>query len=242
MKLPTGDSSAIERYLFGRYTIRALIQAGFGALVAKVDPVNDAVRAASHAVEVARGQVEEEIAARNFVDGGLDLTARTIRSQLAGRELGAERRTPYILVFPKRIEEYVRAPLGEQVSAYQLLCTRLLANLPPDDPLCTSATVGVPAIRAGLAAWSAASAQVDVARGALDTANSRLQLANREWEQTMLEVYGLLLGQVGRQRAELFFSRVRSKRNKPAASGEVPAPPPDACEPEADEDELGAAK
>lgn len=205
------SSSAHRRYLFGRYVARRVARAGFSDLLVQVNAVNAALLSTWRQCQDALVPVEEATADRDVVDEGLDLTVRLVRKDLGSRSIRAEREAPYTLVFPNGIEEYVSARLGQQVAAYQLLCSRMVAHLGATDPVCVSA---IPDVQRRLVSWTEAVAMTDMANQARDIARTRLAVAVAEWEKAITAVYGLLLARVGKDEARRFFPKETARKRK----------------------------
>ncbi|HSO00629.1 MAG TPA: hypothetical protein VLS89_20195, partial [Candidatus Nanopelagicales bacterium] len=69
----------------------------------------------------------------------------------------------------------------------------------------------VPAITAGITAFTTATTALDAARTAKAMASTRLDAAEEAWERQIEKVYGALLQEIGRSRAERFFPRKKTK-------------------------------
>lgn len=209
MQLPNSESSPDRIVLYGRYLRRATMRAAYADLALMVLEANDAVVAADRQLFDLAGHVEEATCDRVFVGALLHDSIRDIRLKLGQRYVGADRERPFTAVFPNNLEEYVSAKVGEQIDRTRMLCARLTENLEGDDPLIR---VAVPELRAQLAAWTEALTAVSEAREVLDGAKARLAQAIVTWRARTLEVYGLLLGRVGKQKAERFFPRTSAKK------------------------------
>jgi hypothetical protein len=221
MKLLEGSAEA--RYDWTRYVIRGLHRAGQPDLEVLARTAADELLAASRVVQDRNAAVEDARADRDYDDGILDDLARGVRLKMAAVKPGADKEAPYTRVFPKGIDEFVQAKLGEQVATYERLVGRLTDNLPPTDPL---VVVDAPQITSQLAVWSAAADAVDDADRALDAAKGALDAASERWAQTMLGVYGALLGRIGKAKAERLFPKAKSRKATAEAAVEDPPPAP----------------
>ena len=213
MKFPTVRSSLSERLQYFGYVRARLIRAGYTDLVAPLDSSRTAMKLTSDAVEDLEIQEQECIANRNAGDDALDDLARYARIQLAGREVDAIRKAPYLFAFPKGVVYYTDADLGEQVTRFGELAGRLEDALPAGDPLL--ATAGE--IRTELTAWSADATTVATATQELARARTRRDDATRSFVATIESTYGTLVNRVGRARAARFFPSTRAKAEKKAA-------------------------
>ncbi|MDI1452144.1 hypothetical protein [Polyangium sp. 6x1] len=156
--------------------------------------------------------MQDALADRDAADDDLDRTAQTARAALAGRSVEAARTAPYTLIFPDGIDYYIAAPLDAEVSRYGELQSRLDELLPEADPVRQEA---VPAINAGVVAFTGAAEALIKARTEEALAGTRLEAAEDAWGRLMTKVYGVLLAELGRSAAERFFPKAKTTKTKP---------------------------
>ena len=95
---------------------------------------------------------------------------------------------------------------------------RLKEHLPEDDEV---RAASLPAIAAGLDAFTTATTTLDKARTDESLAATRLDAATEAWERQMEKIYGALTQDLGRMKADRFFPKVRAKKKGGAASETV---------------------
>jgi hypothetical protein len=220
LTLPPRTASPIARAVFGDYFSRRLIRAGFDDFAAAVDDATGAMLAAARSVDDLERPTGRAVADRDEADQALDDTVRLIRVQLAGRAVGATKEAPYTNIFPKGVDYYTGARLGDQRVRYEQLMQRLETWLSPSDPI----RAKVPALQQQLVAWLNAEAEVGEARNTLDVARTRRDNQIDAWIGAVERAYGLLVARVGRTRAEQFFPKGYRKTRRGKAA--VPAVPP----------------
>jgi hypothetical protein len=213
MKFPTMRSSLSERLQYFGYVRARVIRAGYTDLVAPLDSARTAMKRTADAVEDLEVKEQECVANRNAGDDELDDLARYTRIQLAGREVDAIKKAPYLFAFPKGVKYYVEADLDEQVTRFEELAGRLEDSLPAGDPLLPTAGQ----IRTGLIGWSADAATVADARQELARARTRRDDATRSFIETIESTYGTLVNRVGRAKAARFFPSSKGKAKAKAA-------------------------
>ena len=232
MQLPRTDASIDVRLAYARGLSGRLLFDGHLALSDRVEAATTALLGAVRAVQDQEGPVQRAVAIRDAADGALDGLTRRVRAQLAARELDAVKEAPYLDIFPKRIGYYTRARLMHQTQRYTELIGRLDAALDDDDDVRTTC---LPALRAGIEAWQAAVDDVEAARVALALARTTRDTLTDAWALELERVYGLLVTELGKRRAERFFPRVRTRRAPTSTLAEddaAPEPsPPDGAPP-----------
>jgi hypothetical protein len=217
MRLPHVNASPHDRVEYGRYVARRCRRAGLAELADGALAASAALRDAARAVEDAGDPVQDGLADRDAADDDLDDHAQEIRLGLASRSVSAARERPYTDVFPKGIDHYLAAPIGQQVARYSELADRL-DGLPETD----AARPGAAVIRTGLAAWEAALVPLTEARTALSIARTARDAATDDWSRQMERTYGALVERLGKRRAERFFPRHRTARSEAPEGGGDP--------------------
>lgn len=209
MRLPSESSHYSLAVDYGRYVGRRLRRAKLLALGADVEKVNAAVLAAGRAWEDLAGPIQDAIADRDAIDDELDDAAIEARANLAGRSASAVREPPYTLIFSQGIAYYTAAPLDEETKRYGELRDRLDANLPAGDEVRVK-TVAV--IEPNLGAFDQSVKALNQARTAQAIARTTLDAGREGWNKQMEKVYGALVADLGKARADRFFPRVRDRK------------------------------
>jgi hypothetical protein len=211
MRLPYTNATYSARVRYGSYVARRLRRAKLSTMATDVEKVTANVLLAGRAVEDADKPIQDAMADRDAADDDLDEAAQEARAKLAGRSADAARSAPYTLIFTNGIGYYIAAPLDEEVQRYGELKQRLAAHLPAGDKVRVKA---VAAIDAGLGAFTAATAALGEARTAQALASTALASATEAWEKQMEKVYGALVSEVGKVRAERFFPQPKAAAKK----------------------------
>lgn len=209
MQLPSSTSSFTTRVRVGRYVARKLKTAGNTPLAADVTTATLAIKAAGRNVEDREDEVQDPLADRDAADEALDRTAQEARNALAGRSPEAVKTPPYINIFPDGIAAYTAAPLDAEVPRYNELKTRIEKELGAQDAVRAAASS---AISTHLASFTAASTAVAQARTALSLAQTDLDRATDAWERLLEKVYGTLIADLGKKRAEAYFPKAARNR------------------------------
>jgi hypothetical protein len=212
MRLPLPSAQYSQRVRYGRYVARRLRRAKRLALATDIEAATLEILKRGREVEDADGPVQEAMADRDAADDDLDTAAQRARNQLAGRGVEAMTTAPYTLIFPQGIGYYTAAPLDEETERYDELRKRLEELLSVDDPVRKDA---IPAIHAGIHAFTAAVDALSRARNDEALASTRLGAAEDAWGRLMTKVYGLLISELGRPAAERFFPKAKSGKKKP---------------------------
>ncbi len=222
MQLPqvTVHHSNITRFV--RYVSRRLRRAGKTSLAKDTLASGQAVREKGRAWEDADDPVQDALADRDGCDDDLDAIAQSARATLAGRSPTAIKEEPYTLIFPEGLAYYTAAPLDEEVTRYEELAERLTRHLPANDAVRKSAPA---AIKKGLTAYKAASAEYDKAERAKGLARTDLDRAKRNALRQLEKVYGALMAEEGKAAAESYFPK--AMRAKGAAGKVTPEPVPE---------------
>jgi hypothetical protein len=203
LKLPDSDRHFSHRVNYATYLARRLRQAGFSDLESQVLQGRAEQLSLGRTWEDAALPVQEASADRDAQDDNLDSITQAIRLQLASRSVDAMRTEPYTLIFPQGAEYYLQANLEQQTARYGELKLRLSTYLPTDDPL----QAQVPALSTALDAWTSAAATLDEVRGRQSMARDNLEAGITSWEKSLEQVYGTLVAQLGKKRAEGFFPK-----------------------------------
>ncbi len=212
MRLPDPNARSADRIQYSQYLGRRLRRAKRTQLATDVEAATAIVLQRSREWEDAAGPVQDARADRDAADDDLDDIAKENRAKMAGRSIHAATEAPYTNVFPEGIDYYTAAPLDQEIARYGQLITRLNEFLAADDDVRKNAA---PALATGIDAFKSAVEAVDVALTALSVASTRLQNAEDAWAVLMTKVYGALLADVGKQKAERYFPKIRrEKKNK----------------------------
>jgi hypothetical protein len=218
MRRLAATSHYSHRVQFGRYVVRRLRRARMTTMADSLEHATTAVRDAGRAWEDAEDAIQDALADRDAYDDDLDTVAQTARAHLGGRSADATRRPPYTQVFPDGVTYYTAAPLAEEEKRYGELRMRVEEHLPADDP---ARVQTVPGLDAGLAGFRQATTDLNTRRAAESLAATRLTTATETWERELDRAYGLLVAEMGRQRAERFFPKNRGSK---AETPEKPEP------------------
>ncbi len=208
MRLPDPDAHYSHRVRCGGYVGRRLRQAKLTTLAADVEAVTAEVLQSGRALEDATGPVQHARADRDAADDSLDDIAQEGRAKIAGRSADANKSAPYTSIFPEGVEYFVAAPINQERARYTELAKRFEKYLDETDEVRVSV---VPALYAGIEAFGAASEAVEQALAGEALASTRLDVAEDDWAKLLTKVYGVLLGEVGKKRAERFFPKIRGK-------------------------------
>lgn len=208
MRLPARTTSNVARLTFARYVARRLRRARLTDEEGEVRAATTALSEASGALGEAELAVSDWLADRDAADDDLDDTAKRHRQAIEGRGVNANRDKPYTDIYPDGMAWYLNAPLGDQVSRYELLARRYETFLAADDPVRAEA----PLIRHQVAQWTAARAQVEQAELDVAMARAKVQRAIEAWGQTLTRLYFRLAEKYGKAQAERFFPRANRAR------------------------------
>jgi hypothetical protein len=168
------------------------------------------------------------MADRDAADDDLDDAAQDARAKLAGRSATAAQEEPYKLIFPDGIGYFTDAPNEQEATRYGELKLRLTTNLDAKDDV-RVATVA--AIDAGLKAYAGAGDALGTTRNAAALATTAREAAEKRWREEMEKTHGALIATVGKAKAERFFPRVRSAKQKAAAKAKREAKKKGAAKP-----------
>lgn len=220
MQLPKESShySAIVRSV--RYLARRLKRAGHKALAEDASAAAIHLRETGRAWEDADDPVQDALADRDGADDDLDGVAQGARATLAGRSATATKEEPYTRIFHEGIGYYTAAPLTEEETRYEELSERITKHLPASDSVRKTVP---PAIKKHLGSFKSASAALDKADRGRGSARTDLDHAKRDTIRLIEKIYGALLSEHGKSKAETFFQR-SSKSGKAKDEGE-PTPP-----------------
>jgi hypothetical protein len=208
MRLPDVDAHYSHRVRCGRYVGRRLRQAKLLTLAADVEVATAEVLLSGRALEDAAGPVQDARADRDAADDSLDDIAQDGRAKIAGRSADANQCAPYTSIFHEGIEYFVAAPINQERARYTELAKRFDTYLDETDEVRVSV---VPALKAGIKTFGAASEAVEQALANQALASTRLDIAEDDWAKLLTKVYGVLLGEFGKKGAERFFPKVRGK-------------------------------
>lgn len=209
MKLPQEHSSAQVLVRFGSYVERRLLRAGYEAQASTVRAATVAIRNATRALEDLEQPEDAAMADRDAADDDLDETARLARLQLASSELGADKKEPYIRIYADGVGYFTRADLGEQEPRYTELISRLKAFLGETHPVRLGT---VPTLERQLAAWKTSESNLLAARDQISLARVKRSAAIDAWRSEIEKLYGWLISEVGKKKAERFFPRTTEKK------------------------------
>lgn len=226
MRMPARTASIVVRLGFGRYLGRRLRRARLADEELEVKRAGLALSEAAAALNEAELVVSDALADRDAADDDLDDLCKRHRQTIEGRVVNAIKLKPYTDLYPDGVAWYVKAPLNEQVSRYELLARRYEGFLPEGDPVRAEA----PRVRELIAQWSASRAEVDRAELDVAMARAKVQQATATWEETVTRLYFRLAEKLGKAGAERLFPRpARARRPGDVEVGdEDEAPPADA--------------
>ena len=208
MRMPARTTSNAVRLAFGRYVARRLRRARITGEEEEVRAATAALSEAGARLGDAELAVSDGLADRDAADDELDDTAKRHRQAIEGRGVNANRHKPYTDIYPDGVAWYLNAPLGDQVSRYELLARRYETFLAADDPVRAEA----PLIRQQVSQWTAARAQVEQAELDVAMARAKVSGAVEAWEQTLTRLYFRLAEKYGKAKAERFFPRANRAR------------------------------
>lgn len=218
MRLPASTAHFSHRVRFGHYVARRLRRARMLGLSADVETTTGLLLVTGRAIEDADKAIQDALADRDAFDDDLDEAAQSSRLKLAGRSTEAMKTAPYTRIYPDGLPYYTAAPLDQEVARYGELKGRIEEHLPAGDEV---RDLTVNAIEVGLDGFSSAVAALTAARTAESLAATRLAAATESWERQIEKVYGALVNEVGRAKADRFFPRARGKKNEvPEASSD----------------------
>ncbi|MEQ1508353.1 MAG: hypothetical protein ABMB14_39345 [Myxococcota bacterium] len=163
------------------------------------------------------------IALRDLAAGDLDDTAREIQARIYGRSAHAKSQSPAIDLFPGGLGGYTDATIDERSPAFRLLLRRVGDHLPVTDPVRTEFA---PVLARQLDAWDAALDAVTTANVELEVRRSARDRALTAWDQAMIQVYGTLVAELGKKKADRYFRKgSRHTTARPAATAPVAVDP-----------------
>jgi hypothetical protein len=209
MKLPQERAGYPVVVKYTRYVARRLRASGRLLLAAELQGEGLALRAKGRAWEDTEDAVQDALADRDAADETLDGEAQTARSALAGRGITASKEEPYTLIFGEGIAYYTTATLDQEVPRYRELERRATAHLPEGDAVRMQLQTSIPA---GLVAFSAGVEALDAAETTQSLARTELERADRNLRRQLEKVYGVLVAELGKAKADRFFPK--SARNK----------------------------
>lgn len=199
-------SASTFRYVtHARYVARSLAVAGRREQSQRIRAAADKLRDLDRAVEDQAVVVFELKADRDFADRKGDVVIRDFRHAINARSRDAIKQPPATRIFPDGVEYYTAAPIAEQASRYRYLALQLTTHLAEDDPVRASAAQ----IEAGVVAYEAARAQLELAEHARTQAAAALARAERAFDVLMDKIYSALRGDLGRKAAERYFPKAR---------------------------------
>ena len=215
MKLPYENAAYSVVVKYARYVARRLRASGRLLLAAELQGEGLALRAKGRAWEDTEDALQDALADRDASDDTLDGEAQTARSALAGRGTTASKEEPYTLIFGEGIAYYTAAALDQEVPRYRELERRAAAHLPEGDAVRMQLQTSIPA---GLVAFSAGVDALDAAETTQALARTELERADRNLRRQLEKVYGLLVTELGKAKADRFFPKsVRNKGDDKAA-------------------------
>jgi hypothetical protein len=209
MRLPNQNAAYQHRVRFGRYVTRRLKQAEFAQLSASAEAATQDVKQKGRAWEDCEEFIQDALADRDGGDAKLDHAAQTSRLTLAARSLDASKQSPYTDIFPDGIEYYTASPLPENPKRYGELLARLEKFLLPGDAVGDDA---IPKLKTLISTFVEALKAVEEARTRQAIAASSLANAEELWARQMERIYGALIEQIGKSKAEKFFPAARTNR------------------------------
>lgn len=227
MRLPIGSTQFAR---VGTYTARRLRRAKLTTLATGVEKVTEEFVVAARAEEDAEKPVQDAMADRDAADDDLDDVAQEARAQLAGRSRTASNEAPYTLIFPDGVGYYTEAPQDQEATRYGELRLRLATNLDAKDDVRVTT---VAAIDAGLKAYGIAGDGLATARNAAALTTTAREMAEQRWREEMEKTYGAIVAQLGKAKAERFFPKVQSAKQKAAAKAKRDAKKKNAAAPAA---------
>lgn len=220
MKLPQETAAPNTLVRFGRYTARRLLREGYEEKATLVRTLTLSVRTSARKLEDLEMPEDEAMADRDAVDDDLDDTTKRARLDLASADVGAYRQEPYKSIFPEGVDYFTRSPIPEQEGRYGELSARLVRFLPEDHPVRVRT---VPTLESQLSSWKVSKDLVTLARNDISLAKTELDSAISRWREEMEKIYGWLVSEVGKERAERYFPRKSAKQKKAAPQGTAPA-------------------
>ncbi|MBK8213750.1 MAG: hypothetical protein IPK71_08365 [Myxococcales bacterium] len=221
MQLPKDSAHHTSIVRFVRYLARKLKRAGHNALAKDTTAAAHKLREAGRAWEDTDDAVQDALADRDGADDDLDGVAQSVRATLAGRGASASKEEPYTRIFHDGIGYYTAAPLAEEETRYEELSERITKHLPANDSVRKTAPA---AIKKHLAEFKAAASALDKAERARGSARTDLEHTKRDTIRLVEKVYGALLTEHGKGKAETFFQKsAKSGKSKDDAEP-MPAP------------------
>jgi hypothetical protein len=216
MRLPAPSAHFSQLVRYGNYVARRLRRARMLPLSTDVEKTTALVLVTGRAREDADKPIQDALADRDAFDDDLDEAAQSARLQLAARSTDAAKTAPYTRIYPDGLAYYTASPLDEEVARYGELKGRIEEHLPAGDEVRTAT---IAAIDAGLDGFRGAVTALTSARTAESLASTRLAAATEVWEKQIEKVYGALVNEVGRAKADRFFPRIRGKKNEASEGG-----------------------
>jgi hypothetical protein len=213
MRLPKLNASYRQRIHFGHYVARRLRRAKLATLSAAITKATAELRELGRAWEDLTDGMQDVLADRDAADDHLDQAAQRARAALAGRSATATREAPYVAIFPQGMAYYTAATLDQEVERYDELRQRLAEHLPAGDEIRESTIL---LLDAGLPEFAAAKTAVHEAYTAESLARTRLKQATDAWTRQLERVFGALVIDLGRARANAFFPRNQARKTKVA--------------------------
>lgn len=217
MQLPKESAHYSRTVALTRYVGRRLRRSGKTSVAKDTIAAGALVREMGRAWEDADDLVQEALADRDGADDDLDGIAQDGRANIGGRSATAMKEEPYTLVFPEGVAYYTAAPLDQEETRYSELSERIVAHLPANDPVRKTAPA---AIKKGLAAFKAASQELDKAERARSMARTELDRAVRNAHRQLEKVYGAILSEDGKAAAEAFFPKAARNKGKDEKPGD----------------------
>ena len=213
MKLPQERAGYPVVVKYARYVARRLRASGRLLLAAELQGEALALRAKGRVWEDTEDALQDALADRDASDDMLDGEAQTARVALAGRSVSAAKEEPYTLIFGEGIAYYTAAKLDQEVPRYRELVERAARHLPEGDVVRVQLQTAIPE---GLAAFTAGVTALDAAETTQSLARTELERADRNLRRQLTKVYGVLVAEVGKAKADRFFPK--AARNKADAA------------------------
>lgn len=206
------DSTSIDGRLDkSQYTIGRLRRAKFSDLERPLTGARGRYKAKKRAIEDAGEDVTLAIADRDATDDALDDAGKTAAAAIGGRSPNGRRERPYTDIFPNGIDAVAMATIEETGPAYVDFVDRAVKFLPEDDAVRAQVLRDIPPLVEQFAADRAAVTKAKAAQAMLQTEfNAEEDDLDRLYEK----VAGALIVRVGKQKANRFFLRRKSKKKK----------------------------
>lgn len=218
MRLPPENAAYERRVSYGRYVARRLRRHGLVQAADDLSQQNAELRRLGRAWEDADDGIQDALAERDAASDVIASTTRLLRHTLASRWLGADKQDPYQRLFPDGIAYYLAAPWPQRRHRYASLLRRLREDLPDTDP---DRDGYADKLSAQLTAMREAEEALEAAHRDKDNLALDLDRAKARWDRELEKVYGLLVQQMSRADADLFFPRNRARTSPQAPTQEA---------------------